>query len=295
MLLRGLTAIVVVAITGAAVFAMLNYFQGFETDASGWVMDLGPSGIQRVPSGGGTLHLPASAGHYYAEIQNLHDGYSTNIGCCPGYGEAGYSFFGGADPVYHGDFFQAIDVYLDANWTPAALSYSQSFWIDMTPYHADPNNYGAEHNFRLTATGASVAVSVDGEPVFATITTSGWYTFMMTWRKDTNPANPVITDMNIFDASHQLYATTQVFATAPGGPFLSADLRGNGYVWFTVWQNNFGNDVLGIDNQRTGLLPLTVATTKDQCKGSGWQSVKAADFSPFKNQGDCIQYVNTGK
>jgi hypothetical protein len=34
---------------------------------------------------------------------------------------------------------------------------------------------------------------------------------------------------------------------------------------------------------------------KDACKGNGWQNYTRADGSKFKNQGDCIQYVNTGK
>jgi hypothetical protein len=38
-----------------------------------------------------------------------------------------------------------------------------------------------------------------------------------------------------------------------------------------------------------------VATGKDACKNNGWQSLVRADGSTFKNQGDCIQYVNTGK
>lgn len=38
-----------------------------------------------------------------------------------------------------------------------------------------------------------------------------------------------------------------------------------------------------------------VATDKDQCKKDGWMTRTRADFSLFKNQGDCIQYVNTGK
>lgn len=32
--------------------------------------------------------------------------------------------------------------------------------------------------------------------------------------------------------------------------------------------------------------------TKDDCKDGGWQHVTAADGSPFKNQGQCIKYVN---
>ena len=38
-----------------------------------------------------------------------------------------------------------------------------------------------------------------------------------------------------------------------------------------------------------------VATTKEQCKKDGWRSLTRADGSQFKNQGDCMQYVNTGK
>jgi hypothetical protein len=38
-----------------------------------------------------------------------------------------------------------------------------------------------------------------------------------------------------------------------------------------------------------------VATNKDACKKNGWMTLYRSDFSTFKNQGDCIQYVNTGK
>lgn len=37
------------------------------------------------------------------------------------------------------------------------------------------------------------------------------------------------------------------------------------------------------------------ATNKDQCKNNGWKTIFRADGTSFKNQGDCIQYVNTGK
>ncbi|MDQ3803378.1 MAG: hypothetical protein M3416_05930 [Acidobacteriota bacterium] len=41
--------------------------------------------------------------------------------------------------------------------------------------------------------------------------------------------------------------------------------------------------------------PYEVATDKEACKNGGWKTLRRADGSPFKNQGDCIQYVNTGK
>ena len=37
------------------------------------------------------------------------------------------------------------------------------------------------------------------------------------------------------------------------------------------------------------------ATTAATCKNGGWMTRYRADFSTFKNQGDCIQYANTGK
>lgn len=47
----------------------------------------------------------------------------------------------------------------------------------------------------------------------------------------------------------------------------------------------------------TAQIAVVYATpkTKDECKDGGWESVVRADGSAFKNQGDCIQYVNTGK
>jgi hypothetical protein len=38
-----------------------------------------------------------------------------------------------------------------------------------------------------------------------------------------------------------------------------------------------------------------IVTTKGQCKNDGWRTLFRADGSSFETQGDCIQYVNTGK
>jgi hypothetical protein len=39
------------------------------------------------------------------------------------------------------------------------------------------------------------------------------------------------------------------------------------------------------------------ASTSDKngCKSGGWSGLEREDGSSFKNQGDCIQYMNTGK
>ena len=69
----------------------------------------------------------------------------------------------------------------------------------------------------------------------------------------------------------------------PGGTGDAVD--GSGPVTFAPWLNA----------PAPGGNCFPVATTADQCKKGGWTMTIRADGSSFKNQGDCIQYVNTGK
>ncbi len=41
--------------------------------------------------------------------------------------------------------------------------------------------------------------------------------------------------------------------------------------------------------------PFRVAATKEDCKNGGWQTFRRADGSTFRNQGQCVSYVNTGR
>ena len=54
-------------------------------------------------------------------------------------------------------------------------------------------------------------------------------------------------------------------------------------------------DLVSFNGQAYDFEPYLVASSKDDCKKDGWMGAKRADSSSFKNQGDCIQYVNTGK
>jgi hypothetical protein len=54
-------------------------------------------------------------------------------------------------------------------------------------------------------------------------------------------------------------------------------------------------DLVDFNGTTYDFEPYLVANDKDQCKNNGYKNVKRADGSSFKNQGDCIQYVNTGK
>jgi hypothetical protein len=64
-------------------------------------------------------------------------------------------------------------------------------------------------------------------------------------------------------------------------------IDGSGPVNFTPWLTAAAT--VGC------FAPPIPATNKEQCKNGGWMTRVRANGSPFKNQGDCIQYVNTGK
>jgi hypothetical protein len=73
-------------------------------------------------------------------------------------------------------------------------------------------------------------------------------------------------------------------ANGPGpvGPGAGAQVSPG--VDYTPWQSSPGGSCNG-----------AVATDKEDCKNGGWMTLFRANGTPFKNQGDCIQYVNTGK
>jgi hypothetical protein len=58
---------------------------------------------------------------------------------------------------------------------------------------------------------------------------------------------------------------------------------------------NVETDLFDFNGTVYDFEPYSVASSKDDCKDGGWMTARRADGSSFQNQGDCIQYVNTGK
>lgn len=94
------------------------------------------------------------------------------------------------------------------------------------------------------------------------------------------------------------------------GPSLSVGSDLNNNAMFLSCTRNFYKckpNVSAPLHQETGCYPYTpsirftsafpVPKTKDDCKEGGWRNLSRTrtEATPFKNQGDCIQYVNTGK
>jgi hypothetical protein len=241
------------------------YLNGFETPSSAndwtdYATGTSGAGITLTTSGSGLLPSAPASGSSFAVVQNTPDSY------LPGYGGGGYTHFGGAQNTYTGPFQQSVSIYINTDWAAPTNPSVPAFWLDETPYHQDPSNYGAEHNFRFWVDGlGAIKVTADnaGESsAFATITSSGWYTFQMVYYKADNPSDPALTDLSVFDETNTLIGSkTGLQATSPGGPLASSDLMGHGYAWLTAWQNGFANNQLAIDNLNTSVLPISASAT----------------------------------
>ena len=111
------------------------------------------------------------------------------------------------------------------------------------------------------------------------VTEAGWYTLQHRFYDD-NEALSV--DLNLFDSSgSNLFTETRTNAA----DLIPAEVGGNGYSWFTFISVEGGIEV---DNHSLYKIFGTPETKKD-CKKGGWE-----EFG-FRNQGQCIRFVNTGK
>jgi hypothetical protein len=57
---------------------------------------------------------------------------------------------------------------------------------------------------------------------------------------------------------------------------------------------NVETDLVSFNNTAYDFEPYAVPSNANQCKNNGWRTLRRTDGSTFKNQGDCIQYVNYG-
>ena len=79
------------------------------------------------------------------------------------------------------------------------------------------------------------------------------------------------------------------------GPIEPADLSYFNSSFFGVSYQPAQNNGVGLDRFSAGVIGTASPTTKDQCMSGGWAKLADLEGVPFKNQGDCIQFVNTGK
>ena len=91
-------------------------------------------------------------------------------------------------------------------------------------------------------------------------------------------------------------------------PAVGTDMEADAVFWNTKYGGFYadggagGTGTFRHDTNWTPYTPavrfetsLPVPTSANECKKDGWKILVRSDGSSFKNQGDCIQFVNTGK
>jgi hypothetical protein len=275
--------VLLLALSAIPVLAATHYFQGFETDTNDW------SGVTRVATGFNGVN--SAAGNYHAEADSTADPNNTT---------GDFTRFGGYENTFPaGGYTTSMDVYLDVNagyvndtrfdWSSAISDPTGGFHRDFVfnaGFYNDSDQTGSGPRFVISASNnatRSGAYPKNPERKPIAITTSGWYSFQHHFY---NKGGVLAVDLSIstLDGTVQgvwnLSDPTDVIGTTVGG---------HRYGWLVIQEFPF----LAIDN--VSLLSVNQAASVSACKNSGWQGLTRADGTSFTNQGDCIQYVNTGK
>lgn len=225
--------------------AAVEYFNGFETDISGWDAFSAQYHPTRVSSG--TNGIASATGGFHAESSMFESG-GNKYGSAGDWG--GYNF-GGA-PVFQ-EYWTSIDIYLDVNGSLANdtrfdftsainksdgghlqdFAFNAGFYNDATGPGAGTDRFviSASNN---TGRANAYPKNPGRDPI--AITTEGWYTFEHHFFDNGGILGVV---MSIFDASNNLIHTW-----SSGAGQAIAGVGGNRYGWFA--QNELST--LAFDN-----------------------------------------------
>lgn len=277
-------AFIVLVLAAIPVLAAMHYFQGFETNTVDW------SGVTRVASGNNGI--PSAAGDFHAEAA---------FSAAPGTSDA-FTQFGGYESTFPGGgYTTSIDVYLNVD-DPTLANDTRFDWssaINMPDGNHRRDfvfNAGFYNDSDATGTGPRFVISASNNATRSgafpknpgrnpiSITATGWYTF----------------EHHFYNIGSGVLAVDLRLTTLSGAPLRTWTLTDpTDIIGFTVGGHRYGwlviqeFPVLAIDN--VSLLSVNQAGNASACKNDGWQQLTRADSSPFNNQGDCIQYVNTSR
>jgi len=230
--------------------ARADFYNGFETDTSGWF------NTNRVASG--TAGITSAGGSYHATT-NYTSTY-TNWG--------GYNFgAGGGVPTSFLEYSTSIDIYLDlgGGWVNdtrfdfssaingADGNHKRDFIFNAGFYNSgDLVGPGAgTDRFVISASnnsqpGSAYAKNPDKNPI--AIGSTGWYTFQHHFYDN---SGVLAADMSIYDSSNSL-VNSWILSDASD---LISGIGGNRYGWFAC--NDF--DILAFDNTSMTVVPVPAA------------------------------------
>lgn len=216
--------------------------------------------------------------------------YVQDRGIVECYGGA-YSVFDGYRDEWPGDYIADIDIYLDPS-TDDFLDDRWGFDYIVASRESDESHlrdfvfHVGFVNGELLVNGSNNAdrytneskLLNDNDGNYYTVTEAGWYTLQHSFYDDDGN---LAVDLNLFDDSGLLLWT----ATRNTTDDIATTVGGNQYAWFSHVDAANG---IEIDNH--SLYQVSDApTSKMDCKKGGYESFG------FRNQGQCIRFVNTGK
>ena len=274
---------IILALAVVPALAAIHFFQGFETDTTDW------SGVTQVASG--TAGITSAAGAFHAEAAFV---------AAPGT-TSDYTKFGGYESTFPANgYTTSMDVYLNTaaaypndtrfDWSSAINQPDGTFRRDFVfnaGFYNDTDTTGSGPRFVISASNNATRSGAypknPGRDPF-TITTSGWYTFEHHFY---NKGLGVLqVDLRITTLEG---VPLHTWSLSDPTDLIGSTVGGHRYGWLVIQEF----PVLAIDN--VSLLSVNEAADVSACKNDGWQSLTRADGTTFRNQGDCIQYVNTSK
>ena len=255
-------------VSAVSAAGVLYFYNGFEVNADGWF------GVSKVATG--TNGVPSASGGYHAEVPS-GDGSFTRWGAYSStFPAGGYSTF--------------VDVYLNTALATGSndVRFDYSSAISGTDglhrrdfvfsVGTDPTTAG---RFVMSVSNNTPGWPANPDRDPFSVTEAGWYTFKHSFYDDGTGALAV--DLSVLNAAGDVLNT---WTLSDPSDIIGTTVGGNRYGWFVT--NEFA--FLAIDETiRSG------AADKESCKNGGWQSMYLSDGTPFDNQGQCIQYFNTGK
>lgn len=281
---RALTGALIVTFALGSVVAAAEpepYFQGFETDTTGW------TGAIRVASG--TAGIESRTGAWHAQTPPAAGAFTDWGGYSDTFPEGGYStsiaVYLDVEQVAVNDTRFDFSSAINTTTPEPATTHRRDFVFNGGYY--DDEDAGARFVFSAS-TNAGRANSFPKNPARDpfTITESGWYEFTHVFTDDGTGVLTV--DLEIRDDEGTLLKT---WTLSDPSDVIGVTVGGNRYGWFATQEF----PVLAFDDSRLDLLagPSTPAT-KDDCKNGGYEDLTDDDGQEFKNQGQCIKYSKGG-
>lgn len=256
-----------------SVFALTNYFNGFEVDTNNWFND--GVEINRVASGTGGI--TSADGSYHALAS-----------------EGAFTRWGGYESPFPADgYVTKLDIYLDmslADGTDKRFDYSSAINNPAGFHRRDfifsgGTIFGATGQWAVSASNNAPGWPNNPSRNPITISQTGWYTFEHTFQDNGSGVLEVV--MKVKDSSDNVLGT---WTLSDPSDVIGSTVGGNRYGWLV----NSAFVTLPFDNStKYNIVPrVGPPSEKDQCKKDGW---KIFNYPVFKNQGDCVSFVQSNE